>query len=186
MNLQSTQTAKPFIKKSQMLRGTLILARLTLFVAVFFVHVSVKAWDVDLSRRSQDLKKLKVSGPAPVETLGAKEEKSLLSGVFSSLEPVQEIVVLNTEKGFVPENLQLRVGGSYKIHVVNVNEKERNVSFILDAFAEHHGTYFGQPQTFELAPKVEGIFSFQCPETAKQGRIVVAPVGDSRRPASAN
>ena len=66
-----------------------------------------------------------------------------------------------------------------------MNEKEKNVSFILDAFSEHHGTFYGQPKEFNIIPKAEGIFSFQCPETAKQGKIVVTGAEDaSRKPAS--
>lgn len=149
------------------------------FVVVSMVQVSVKAWEVDLSRRKQDLQKLKGNGPTPID----KKETNLLGSVFQSLEPTQELVILNTEKGFVPDTLRLKRGSNYKIHVVNVNEKEKNTSFILDAFSEHHGTFFGQPKTFDLAPKVEGVFSFQCPETAKQGQIVVTPDSDGRRPA---
>lgn len=176
MNLQNSPIAKLFIKT---------WLRLGLFIFVSFAHVSVKAWEVDLSRRSQDLRKLSsTSGPTMLEPQGATETKNLFDSVLTSVEPAQEVVVLNTEKGFVPDTLNLRAGQSYKIHVVNVNEKEKNASFILDAFAEHHGTFYGQPKSFEINPKMEGIFSFQCPETAKQGRIVVTPSANSRKPAS--
>lgn len=167
MNWLSSQIARHFTK-------------LIVFVVVSNVQVSVKAWDVDLSRRKQELQKLNGNGPTALQS---KKEENLMSSVFQSLEPTQEIVILNTEKGFVPETLRLKRGQNYKISVVNVNEKEKNTSFILDAFSEHHGTFFGQPKTFELSPKVEGVFSFQCPETAKQGHIVVTPEADARRPA---
>lgn len=109
--------------------------------------------------------------------------KSLLSKVFQEISsPSQTLVILNTENGFVPDQLRLKKGVNYRIHVVNVNEKEKNVSFVLDAFSEHHATYFGKQKTFEISPKTEGIFSYQCPETAKQGRIVI--YGDERTPAS--
>lgn len=188
MNLLSLPIVRLFIKmKTQLLSN---FGKTILFIVVSFMHVSVKAWDVDMSRRSTDMQRMKISGPTNVDMTNRKVEsrdgQSLLTGIFSSsLEPTQEVVILNTDKGFVPETLNLKAGQSYKIHVVNVNEKEKNASFILDAFSEHHGTFFGQPKTFEIAPRMEGIFSFQCPETAKQGRIVVAPAGDSRRPASA-
>lgn len=157
--------------------------KVALFLAVSFMHVSVRAWEVDLSRRQGDLQKMKSRGPASVVTEN-KSETSMLSGIFTSLDPAQEIVIMNTDKGFVPETLQLKAGRTYKIHVVNVNESAKNVSFVFDAFSEHHGTFYGQPKTFEISPKIEGVFSFQCPETAKQGRVVVAPTNEGRRPAS--
>jgi hypothetical protein len=44
-------------------------------------------------------------------------------------------------------------------------------------------TYFGREKSFNISPKADGIFSFQCPETAQQGRIIVT--GDEgRKPAS--
>jgi len=139
----------------------------------------VRAWDVDMSRRDKDLQK--TDGPAATEP----STENLVGSFFDSTGPTQEIVILNTEKGFVPETLRLKKGGNYKIHVVNVNEKEKNVSFILDAFSEHYGTFYGQPKEFSIVPKAEGIFSFQCPETAKQGKIVVTgPDEVARKPAS--
>lgn len=155
------------------------LVRVCLFVALSFVQVTVKAWEIDLSRRKQDLQKLKGHGPEPAQL----SNKPMVDGLFQSLEPTQEIVILHTDKGFIPETVRLRKGNNYRISIVNVNEKEKNTSFILDAFSEHHGTYFGQPKSFEISPKVEGVFSYQCPETAKQGKIVVLPDGD-RKPAN--
>lgn len=159
-------------------------AKAFVFAACFFGQVTVKAWEVDMSRRQADLKKTEKAGPTPLDFSGPKADgKGILGGVFQSLEPTQEVVILNTEKGFVPDTVRLRKDRNYKVHIVNVNEKEKNTSFILDAFSEHHGTFFGQPKSFEVSPKVEGIFSFQCPETAKQGRIVVTPDVEARRPA---
>jgi len=155
--------------------------KLFLFLIASFLHVSVKAWDVDMSRRKGDLQKFR--GPASVAD--EKKDQKWLEGLFHAPEAAQEFVILNTEKGFVPETLTLKRGKSYKIHVVNVNEKQKNTSFVLDAFSEHHGTYFGQTKTFEIAPRTDGIFSFICPETAKQGRLIVYPDGEgSRLPAS--
>lgn len=157
--------------------------RALVFAACFFGQVTVKAWEVDMSRRKVDLQKNEKAGPAPLD-FTPKKEASILSGVFQSLEPTQEVVILHTEKGFVPETVRLKKDRSYRVHVVNVNDKEKNASFILDAFSEHHGTYFGQPKSFNVSPKVEGIFSFQSPETGKQGRIVVTPEVELRKPAS--
>lgn len=173
MNWLSSLIEKLFINGSRVL----------IFAACFFGQVTVKAWEVDMSRREKDLNKLDKQGPAPLDFSSKADTKGILGTVFQSLEPTQEVVILNTEKGFVPETVRLKKDRNYKVHIVNVNEKEKNTSFILDAFSEHHGTFFGQPKSFDVSPKVEGIFSFQCPETAKQGRIVVAPDVDVRKPA---
>ncbi|MNT71877.1 hypothetical protein D3C72_2104170 [compost metagenome] len=113
---------------------------------------------------------------------------NILEQVFDSVEPAQDIVIMNTDKGFVPETVRLKKGNSYRIHVVNVNGKEKNVSFILDAFSEHHNTVFGEQKTFNVSPKTDGIFSYQCPETAVQGKFIIySDSGKSdRKPASAN
>ncbi len=87
--------------------------------------------------------------------------------------PSQELVILNTDKGFVPETIRVRKDARYVVHVVNVNTKEKNVSFMLNSFSEYHGTYFGKLTTFTITPKKEGVFSFQCPETSSEGRMVV-------------
>jgi plastocyanin len=110
------------------------------------------------------------------------ESSSILSQVFDSAEPAQDIVIMNTDKGFVPDTVRLKKGGNYRIHVVNVNQKEKNVSFILDAFSEHHNTIFGEQKTFNVTPKTDGIFSYQCPETAIQGKFII--YSDARKPAS--
>jgi hypothetical protein len=155
--------------------------KVILFLMAFFVNVTVKAWEVDLSRRKKDLENSR--RPASIVDEAKKEDSPILGSFLESLDPSQEIVILNTEKGFVPETVRLKKGQNYKIHIVNVNEKEKNTSFILDAFSEHHATYFGQEKTFAMSPKAAGIFSFLCPETSKQGRIVVSEVESGRKPA---
>lgn len=85
----------------------------------------------------------------------------------------QEFVILNTAHGFIPSNVRLHKGLHYTVHVVNVNDEKKNVSFMLDAFGEHHATYFGKIKSFDLDPDKEGIFEFQCPETSAQGKFVI-------------
>lgn len=155
--------------------------KLVVFFMAFFMQISVKAWEVDMTRRQKDLQKNQ-RGPASL-LMDEKKPEKLVDSFFEAMGPSQEIVILNTTNGFVPENIKLKKGNNYKIHIVNVNEKEKNVSFILDAFSEHHGTFYGQPKTFSLNPKTDGIFSFQCPETAKQGRLIIYS-DDPRKPAS--
>ncbi len=159
--------------------------RAGVFFFCFFTHVSLKAWEVDLSRRQRDMRTLRM--PASVVDQPAAEtakEGNVFSGFFEVTEPTQEIVILNTVNGFVPETVRLKKGGNYRVHVVNVNEKEKNSSFILDAFSEHHATFFGQQKSFQITPKVDGIFSFISPETGKQGRLVVTPNDGDRKPAA--
>lgn len=144
-----------------------------------------QAWEVDLSRRQLDFNRVTDQSRLPASTT-TDESKSIFGQVFDSVEPTQDIVILNTEKGFVPDTIRVKKGNSYRIHVVNVNQKDKNVSFVLDAFSEHHNTVYGQERVFNLNPKADGVFSYQCPETAVQGRIVViSNSSDSeRRPAS--
>jgi plastocyanin domain-containing protein len=150
----------------------------------FFTQVSVKAWSVDFSRRQKELKTMRT--PASITDQDQSTKENMVSNFFESVEPTQEIVIMNTDKGFVPETLHLKKGQNYKIFIVNVNDKEKNTSFVLDAFSEHHATYFGQQKSFNIAPKADGIYSFQCPETAQQGRIIVFSddMNPARKPAS--
>jgi hypothetical protein len=112
------------------------------------------------------------------------------SGFFESLfesgQMAGEIVVLNTEKGFVPSTIRVKKGLAYQIHVVNVNEKDKNVSFVLDSFSEHHATFYGKIKTFVIRPQKEGVFKFVSPETSAQGKLVVYPgnATETRTPAS--
>jgi len=59
--------------------------------------------------------------------------------------------------------------------VVNVNEKNKNVSFLLDAFSEHHATYYGDIKKIHIEPQKKGVYTFQSPETSAQGKLVVVP-----------
>lgn len=173
MNSQNSKTVKSF-------------TRFLLFFLAFFTQVSVKAWNVDFSRRQKELKTMRMPASIVDQNQTGMAEESMVSNFFQSVEPTQEIVIMNTDKGFVPETLHLKKGQNYKIFIVNVNDKEKNTSFVLDAFSEHHATYFGQQKSFSIAPKADGIFSFQCPETARQGRIIVFSdeMDPARKPAS--
>ena len=161
-------------------------------------------WKVDFSRRQQlsrqqDLRMPASSAEMPqvvegngpmvnpsVEPAPAPAAPGFFESLFETQELAQEIVVLNTDKGFVPSNLRLKKGQAYQIHIVNVNEKEKNVSFVLDSFSEHHATYYGKIKSFMIKPQKEGVFRFVSPETSAQGKIVVYPASgpDNRMPAS--
>ena len=146
-------------------------------------------WKVDLSRRQKtvrDADAIALDRPAdgssddsapdtgrhPASTVETGK-RGVLGKLFDVGEPTQEMVLLNTESGFVPSSLRLRKGAHYLVHVVNVNEKEKNVSFVLDSFGEHHATYYGKIKSFRVEPKKDGVYSFQCPETSAEGRVLV-------------
>lgn len=145
-----------------------------LIAGITLVSAHAEEWKVDFSRRVKGAA-VKELSEAPTE---APAEKSFIGSLFDSAEPLQEVVILNTEKGFIPATVRVRQGGNYKIHVVNVNDREKNVSFVLDSFSEHHATYFGKIRTFEIRPKRNGVFRFVSPETSAQGRLVVYPAGE--------
>lgn len=154
------------------------LIKLNLLVVFTALFVCSLAWsfEIDLSRRRKNVEKKmeKQEAAQAARSPNTNYQRQAVISLFSpSEEPKQEMVILNTDKGFVPAKLAMRKGVRYQIHVVNVNTKEKNVSFIMDAFSEHHSTYYGVIKTFELKPAQEGIYSFYCPETSFEGKVVV-------------
>lgn len=134
------------------------------------------ALEVDVSRRVKAQNSAvsnEVRWPASSESVESFFTETPVQEIFNSVEPSQSIVVLHTEQGFLPETIRLRKDGNYRIVVVNVNEKIKNASFILDAFGQTLGTYFGRPKEFPLMPKINGIFTFLSAESGYQGKIVV-------------
>lgn len=157
------------------------------FTKILFLSIlvqSASAFEVDFSRRQVDFSRVQNVDRLPA-SIQQDQSDEIFSNAFTVVEPVQDIVIMNTDKGFVPEMVRLKKGGNYRIHVVNVNGKEKNVSFVLDAFSEHHNTIFGEQKTFQVTPKMDGIFSYQCPETAIQGKFIIYSDADQgRKPAS--
>ena len=157
----------------------------TFIILMLFTLPTQADWKVDFSRRTKEIKQRDHVTPE-----GQQEKESMFDFIFSSAEPIQDVVILNTDRGFVPATLRAREGAQYRIHIVNVNEKDKNVSFVMDSFSEHHATYYGQIKTFIIRPKKEGVYTFQSPETSAQGRLVVYPqkssgeVTELRAPAS--
>lgn len=169
MNSQTTASVATYSSKENPRQLTLIFA--VVFILTL-VSESVFGWEIDLSRRRKETQK-KEGQSATVDQPKAED---LFLDLFNPNEARQEMVILNTDKGFIPSKVSLRKGIKYVIHVVNVNEREKNVSFILDSFSEHHSTFYGKIKTFEIKPAAEGIFTFQCPETSFEGKfVVVAP-----------
>lgn len=190
MNSANTKTAKTC---SKMFKG--FLGFVSFCIVAGGVSVA-RALDIDFSRRQVEFNKVENDDRMPSSLPPMKEDptnsivnKVLDGSLFESVEPTQDIVIMNTTKGFVPETINLKKGNNYRIHVVNVNNKEKNISFIMDAFSEHHNTFYGEHKTFNVSPKVDGIFSYQCPETAQQGKIIiysdtVGTLPANRKPAS--
>ncbi len=178
MNIVNSKIARIYNKKNRV--GHTLFWLICFFLGVLFHLEAVQAWDVDLSRRKLEFDKIKDENHLVEST--QTEVKNPLSQVFETTEIAKDIVILNSDKGFIPSTIQLQQGSSYRIHVVNVNEQKRNLSIIVDAFGQHHNTIYGSARSFQLSPKAEGIFSYQCPETSIQGKIVVVPQG--RSPAS--
>lgn len=161
-----------------------IVKNCTKIALLLFFVTSAQAWEVDFSRRQVDFNRVKNEDRLPA-SIQEQDSVNILTKVFEATEPTQDVVIMNTDKGFVPDTVRLKKGGNYRIHVVNVNAKEKNVSFILDAFSEHHSTLFGEQKTFSVTPKMDGIFSYQCPETAVQGKFIIySDAGSDRKPAS--
>lgn len=154
------------------------LKRVLVLAFMLFCVPMHAGWDVDFSRRSQGQSAAPMSIDA-TEKLGPSAvpvaEKNIFDRVFDSVVPTQDVVILHTEQGFIPSTVRVKEGAQYRIYVVNVNEKARNVSFVLDSFSEHHATFYGQIKSFYIQPKKDGVFTFISPETSAQGRLVVHP-----------
>lgn len=170
-----------------------IITRAKLFInsllfLLIFSALAQADWNIDLSRRTQTAREQDLRAPASSDApiMAEPPKQGFFDSLFESNQIAGEIVVLNTDKGFVPSTVRVKKGLAYEIHVVNVNEKEKNVSFVLDSFSEHHATFYGKIKTFVIRPQKEGVYKFVSPETSAQGKLVVFPGGpDTRLPASA-
>ncbi len=166
------------------------ITRVKLFISLcllFAAGASFADWKVDFSRRQQQTRSEDLREPASSDTPIPLDppKTGFFKSLFESGQIAGEIVVLNTDKGFVPSTIHVKKGLAYQIHIVNVNEKDKNVSFVLDSFSEHHATFYGKIKTFMIRPQKEGVFKFVSPETAAQGKLVVIPgSAENRTPAS--
>ena len=99
----------------------------------------------------------------PKETSVQQKDDEILKAIRQAVQPVEptkQIVILNTEAGFVPDKVRVKKGQAYKVHVVNINMREKNVSFIMDSFTQSHNTVFAVEKSFNIEPQVEGIYSY--------------------------
>lgn len=180
MSSQTSTPARPRINKQ--IHLCLLVLALT-----FLTQVSL-AWEIDLSRRVKHLKTPQLENPSVEQEPTLLPVTTLLSprSISNHYDVAQDIVILNTESGFIPKTLSLKQNTKYRVHVVNVNSQEKNVSFILSSFDQYHGTYFGLVKSFEVTPTQDGVFTYQCPETSQEGRMVVLPNLQERGLASQN
>ena len=163
-----------------------------LFTFFYFAQVKVHAadWIIDLSRRQTDFNRIenqRMPSSNVEESVNPSADKELFQAIKKIVNPVQpsqEIVIMQTETGFVPEKIYLKKNEIYKIHIVNLNAKEKNVSFLMDAFSQVHNTVFGVVKTFTIQPKVEGVYSYQSPETGALGKAVIITDSPTRKVAS--
>ncbi len=146
------------------------------------INFSAQAWEVDFSRREVDFKRVQNTNRMPTSVQSEEKYGLIESFVEPVTEGTKDIVVMNTDEGFVPSSIPIKKGGAYRLHVVNVNSKFKNSSFSLDEFSQHHSTLFGKVVVMDLNPKVDGVFKFHCPETGFKGQVVVIP--SDRKPAS--
>ncbi|HAG91972.1 MAG TPA: hypothetical protein DCL41_08875 [Bdellovibrionales bacterium] len=152
-------------------------------LAIVFISSTIALgndWKIDFSRRFAPEEKVEVlvppeKAPEPKKNsiIGAPTE--FVQNVFLENDPAPEVVILNTSKGFIPSAISLRAGQAYRFFIVNVNEEQKNVSFVMDRFQQHHATYYGQIQSFVVKPEETGIFRFSSPETAALGKVIVTP-----------
>lgn len=151
---------------------SLVLITVLLFSSSVFAE-----WTIDLSRRQKDLERLERDS-----LLADQKKQNPIEQVLEKEQPKEEVVIANTEKGFVPAMIRLKKDQSYQVTVVNVNKTRKNVSFMLDAFAEHHGTFFGDVVTFTVRPQKEGLFSYYCPEAEFTGKVLVYNPDENLQP----
>ena len=128
---------------------------LSLFTFFFLTHSAVAEWKVDFSRRRKEIKERENlhsrsyrrsqlpssrQGKRGIASLDdkftvvpKKEEAPFLEGILERQAPAQEIVIMHTKDGFFPANVQIYKDRRYKVHVVNVHQKSKNVSFMMDS-----------------------------------------------------
>ena len=111
--------------------------------------------------------------PNYIEVIPKEEKKQVFEYYRTNQHPIQDLVIMNTAKGFVPEAVRLRVGIQYRVHLVNVDKETMNASFVLPSFSQYHSTYFGKAKSFIIHPKKEGVHSFESPESKSKGKLIV-------------
>jgi len=179
VNSVNIKTAKNFTKGSG-IKYVIHFINGFLFSIFFFAQVTVRGEKAQSITAPVTAAKIVAPTSAviakPADTSAAQQDEELVQAIKKAVQPVEptnEIVILNTETGFIPDKIRVKKGEAYKVHVVNLNMKEKNTSFLMDSFSQYHNTVFGFKRSFNIEPQVEGIYSYQCPETGIQGQLVV-------------
>ena len=187
MNSVNIKIVKNFTKKRSVDLSA-IFVRGFLFAFFFFVQVRVHAESqAEITAPKTDAQIVAPTAAVitkPLEMSNKQKENELLLAIRKAVQPVEptkEIVILNTETGFIPATIRVKKGEAYKVHVVNLNMKDKNVSFLMDSFTQSHNTVFGIKKSFNIEPQIEGVYSFQCPETGLQGQLIVIKDVDPKR-----
>jgi plastocyanin domain-containing protein len=141
---------------------------LIFILSLAFTGIAQAEWKIDFSRRTEALAEIEKR-----QEIYKEENKSILDMVTDRQSPMQDLVIIHTARGFQPGKISVKRNQRYRVHVVNIAKDNKNVSFMLDAYSQHHGTYFGEEVVFEIEPRKEGMFEFLCPETAARGQMVV-------------
>lgn len=184
MNSVNFKTAKNYTSKLMFSLPTFL--RAFVFAFFFLVQVKVNAQIVEAGDNKDAITAPQTSSQVvmptqnvivkPEEASVKQKDSEILRAIRKAVQPVEptnQIVILNTERGFVPDKVHVKKGEAYKVHVVNINMREKNTSFIMDSFTQSHNTVFATEKTFNIEPQVEGVYSYQCPETGMQGQLVV-------------
>ncbi len=157
------------------------MAKLMVFILSW--ALSASAWEVDMSRRQNDFSRI-TNKPRQPASVVEDTPLAVLKEALTPYEHAQDIVIMNTDDGFVPQRVAVKKGAHYKVYIVNVNSKHKNSSFIMDAFSEHHATAFGKVKSFTITPKTDGVYSYQSPESGVEGHLVVTSPDSHRKPAA--
>jgi hypothetical protein len=121
--------------------------------SILILSLVVQAWEIDFSRRTTETNSIAsetLPWPSSQRLNDDFLSESPLKQMFTSIDVGQTISLLHTEEGFIPNTLRLKKDNAYKLYVVNVNEKFKNVSFILDSFGQSFGIYFGKTRTSKI------------------------------------
>ena len=69
-----------------------------------------------------------VASPASAKRIEKSTDAEIIEALKNVINPAEvskEIVILNTESGFIPDVVQVKKDEVYKIHIVNLNMKEK-------------------------------------------------------------
>ena len=150
---------------------------ITMSLLLFSTAICFADWKIDLTRRAKHIGVQKY-----IEVIPKEEKKQVFKYYHSNKHPIQELVIMQTANGFIPESVSLKSGVQYRVHLVNVDKEVKNSSFVLPKFSQYHSMYYGNAKSFIISPQHEGVFKFESPETQNIGKIIVHSNPDGLTP----